>query len=130
MQNTVFWIVIGLVLITLIWTGSREKIERQKTLQRILERDGDIDEELLGALLGKSEQGAAYRAWRIVGTLFMVASLPVGITSATLVFLEDGPGRGVVVSGVFFFLLSFFAGLGAFLSSRFCDKPNQNNDKQ
>lgn len=33
-------------------TGSRENIEKQRTLQRMLDRNGEIDEELTNKLLG------------------------------------------------------------------------------
>jgi hypothetical protein len=132
MESPLFWPVFGLIVLVFIWASSRERIEKQKTLQKLLERNEDIDEVLLNRLLetrGFWKPGHAYRRLRMLGAFAMAASIPVGLLAFAAVALEDNtPLTGAAVAGTVFFLVPFAAGLGLFFSSRFCERPGESNE--
>jgi hypothetical protein len=130
MEGLGFWIFIGLLLLAVITAGSREKIEKQRTLQRLIERNETIDEDLVNKLLERrglfSKPGDAYRRLRAFGAFIMVAAIPVGGLAFAAVIAEDStPIAGAVTAGTVFFMVPFFLGLGLFISSSFCEKPDQ-----
>jgi RNA polymerase sigma-70 factor, ECF subfamily len=45
-ESPFFWPVFGVIVLAIIWASSRERIEKQKTLQRLLERKLDFASEL------------------------------------------------------------------------------------
>ena len=130
MESPFFWPVFGVIVLAIIWASSRERIEKQKTLQRLLERNEEIDEELVNKLLSRSKPGDAYKRLRAIGAFAMAASIPVGALAFAAVASEDNtPVSGAMTAGAVFFLVPFFAGLGLFLSSRFCERPGQSNEE-
>ena len=132
MEGLGFWIFMGLFMLAVITAGSREKIEKQRTLQRLLERNEEIDEDLVNRLLGNqrfAKPGAAYRALRVVGAFVMVATIPVGVAAAMILISEGSTVISAARFGAFFSLLPFTVGLGLFIASRFCERPDQGSEK-
>ena len=134
MESLGFWIFVGLFMAALILAGSREKVERQRTLQRMLERNQEIDEDLLNRLLGEQafrKPGSAYRACRAIGAFGMVVSIPMGVIGWILSVTDDVPNtpEAALLAGVAAFLTTFFGGLGLFVSSRYCEKPDQSSEQ-
>ena len=128
-----FWIFMGLFLAAIIYSGSRERIEKQRTLQRLLERNEPIDEDLVNRLLAKESfgtPGTAYRRLRAIGAFGMVVSILVGVLAYLSVAAEENtPMSGAVTAGIVFFLIPFFVGLGLFVASKFCKRPDQGSEK-
>ena len=128
MQEIAFWVFIGLFLVVVIFSGSREKIEKQRTLQRLLERGEPIDEELVNRLLARPgilRRGGVYRALRAVGAFIMVTSVPVGVIVGAIRISE---GASMIVASRFGTFMAFMIcslGLGLFVAARFCEKPDQ-----
>lgn len=138
MEGLGFWIFVGLVLAATILAGSREKIEKQRTLQRMLERNEEIDEDLVNRLLKTGweprKPGDAYRILRVSGLFLMVASIALGLLIAVFTaegnpFAAEGEPVTFVATIIIGSLLAFFPGLGLFFASRFCEKPDQSNEK-
>ena len=130
MESLAFWPVFGLIVTVFIWASSRERIERQKTLQRMLERNEEIDEELVNKLLERRgfscKPGDAYRYLRAIGAFGMIVSIPVGGLAFAAVVAEDNtPMAGAIVAGTVFFLVPFFVGLAFFLSSGCVERPDR-----
>ena len=126
MEGLGFWIFMGLFMLAVITAGSREKIEKQRTLQRLLERKEEIDEDLVNRLIGTQEQGSTYRGLRAAGAFVMVATVPVGVGVAMIRVSEGADVAVAAQFGAFLSLIPLVTGLGLFIASRFCEKPEQN----
>ena len=111
MESLAFWPVFGLIVTVFIWASSRERIERQKTLQRMLERNEDIDEELVNKLLERRgfscKPGDAYRYLRAIGAFGMIVSIPVGALAFAAV---DGALGGIDRAAAIALVLVLIAG--------------------
>jgi hypothetical protein len=132
MEGLGFWIFVGLFMVAVITAGSREKIEKQRTLQKLLERNEPIDEELVNRLIGipgLSRPGAAWRALRVVGVFLMVVAIPTGIVSAMIRVAEGASVNTSALFGAVISLLPLIVGVGLFVASRFCEKPSQDSGR-
>ena len=131
MEGLGFWIFMGLFVLAVITAGSREKIEKQRTLQRLLDRNEKIDEDLVNRLLGRPSfhrPGGAYRILRVIGAFLMVTSIPAGIATAMIRVSEGATVAVAATFGSFFSLLPLVTGLGLFVAARFCERPDQNSE--
>lgn len=120
MQGYGFWIVWAVLIAAIFWARSREKVEKLRTLQRLLERNEEIDEDLVNRLLNQGKPGKPGDTWRVLrasGAFVLVASIPVGV-SAALMF-------ETIAAGAVVLLMTVVAGLGLFLASRYYEKPVQ-----
>ena len=133
-----FWMFVAVVVVAMIWRGSREKAEKHETLRRIVEKTGTIDEAKLKALFAEPpsaqcnpKPGGGYRALRIGGTIIMFIgggvftffSLVLGLfivlgKTSELPELENIAPLFAVGIGI------AFAGYGLFFASRYAEPPD------
>lgn len=130
-----FWLAIAAVIVAWTWRRRHTEALRHETLRVMIQKNEVIDEKLLSEILNPpapddewrhvAKPGSAYRVFRFLGTLIMIASPGVGIITVLATYFEEGVIEGDILAPVGFGagMVTLIAGLAFFVAARFLEKP-------
>jgi hypothetical protein len=148
MAAAAFWIFLAAVIVAAEWRKKHVEAMRHETMRLLIEKNKDLDEEQLKALLGgshpipsyfwamqaqhlKSKRGDAYKGLRASGSIIMLIALGLLIAAVWVGSIRGINDEAVLGIGIAVPIVAL-VGAGLFFASRYAAKPpsGENRDPQ
>lgn len=129
-----FWISMAAIVAVWAWRQRHTEALRHETLRAMIQSNENIDEKLLNEVLNPpipenrwtrvAMPGQAYRVFRFLGSLVMIASPGVGMIATIATYFDQEAGLEILLPiGVGAGLVALIAGMALFFAANFLEKP-------